>query len=178
MAITQRFMDMDKYFYNMEGDQIVVNDLNYYSMDDTTKLNANLMTIYNVDSISTVPQCDCGETKGRYKLNKLCPDCGTSVKEPFQKTKPLLWLKCIDQQHKFINPAFWMMFRSIINDKIDYLRWMSDNKYNPPIEVPAFMQGIKVILGERNYINMIHYGVRLLLMVKSHHQKLLIQQLQ
>lgn len=155
MAITQEFFSLDAYYRRSSGDKIIVNDLNQFNISDIEKLNSSLMTVYNnTDTLSTVPSCDCNELKGRYLIGRTCQACGTVCKEVHEKVEPLLWLKSISPNLKFMNPDFWLVFRTIIDKKIDYLRWMCDSKYNPPVELPNFMYGIKELLKEeRTYEN-------------------------
>jgi hypothetical protein len=53
-----------------------------------------------------------------------------------------------------MNPAFWEMFRNFMDKKIDYLRWLCDIRYNPPVqELPNFIIGVRdqVLGGKRDY---------------------------
>jgi len=155
MAITQEFLSLDSYFRSTSGDKIIVNDLNQFNITDIEKLNQSLMTVYNnTDTLSTVPSCDCGELKGRYLIGKTCHTCGTICKEAHDKVEPLLWLKSIHGNLRFLNPDFWLMFRLLLDKKIDYLRWMCDSRYNPPVDLPNYMYGVKEILQDvRTYEN-------------------------
>lgn len=156
MAVTQKLLDLDSYFIRCTGNKIILNTLNPLALDDIDLVNNNLMTTYNTDILSTVPSCDCRGLTGRYYLNKVCQECGTTVQEVHKKVDPLMWLETLDSKIKFINPIFYLMLRYVMDKKIDYLRWMADSKYNPPIELPNFMYGVREILGEeRSYDNMI-----------------------
>jgi len=168
MAVSQSFTNFDTYFIATEGDKIIINDLNYYTLSDTELLNKNLMTVYDSDSISTIPTCDCGYFKGNYKLNHMCSTCGTAVRDPFHKVKPYLWLKALDAEHLFINPTFWMMLKTAIHKKIDYLRYLSDPKFNPPIDLPPYIIGLKAIVGERTYSNLINNIENILVYLINH----------
>ena len=155
MGVTQNFLNLDAYYRRTSGDKIIINDLSYFSIDDMSMLNNSLMTIYeNSDTISTVPSCDCGNIKGRYLLNKVCHECGTTCKESHSKIEPLLWLRAINGNLKFLNPDFWLILSKLLDKKIDYVRYLCDVKYNPPIEIPAVIHGIKQMLGGiRTYEN-------------------------
>lgn len=156
MSITQHILNFDTYFKTTEGDKIIVNDLNYFSIDDLETLNKSLMTIYkNTETLSIKPTCDCGETSGRFKLDKICKTCGTKCIEPHQKVKPLLWLKSLTKETKFLNPIVWLMISKYLDNKIDYLRYFCDTKYNPPVKMPAHIIGIKnhVLNNVRTYEN-------------------------
>ncbi len=155
MGITQNILNLDAYYRRTSGDKIIVNDLNYFSITDIEKLNSSLMTIYNnSDTLSTIPSCDCGNFNGRYLVDKYCPDCGTKCKEVHDKVEPLLWLKSMTPDLKFMNPDFWLILAKTMDKKIDYIRWLCDVKYNPPVEIPNFVHGVKELLGGiRTYEN-------------------------
>jgi len=154
-AVVQKWLNADEYYLRSEGDKIIVNDLNFYSVNDLELVNNNLMTIYNTDVLSTIPECDCGETKGRFKRGKICDVCGTKVKELNEKVHPLLWLFKLENDLQFINPDFWLSLRTVLYKNVDMLRWMSDPKYNPPVTMPVYIEGIKGILKERSYRNLV-----------------------
>lgn len=150
MAVTEEFQGLDAYFKSTHGDKIILNDLSYFAVDDLELVNKSLMTVYNnADTISTIPSCDCGKYKKRYLLNRVCDSCGTKVKEPHEKVEPILWMKALSNGTKFLNPDFWLILSSIMDKKVDYLRWMCDPRYNPPIELPKWMYGVKSLLEDK-----------------------------
>lgn len=155
MAVTQKFLNLDAYFKSTTGDKIIVNDLNVLDLTDKETINNSLMTVYNnTDAISTVPSCDCGQTTGAYLVGQDCPYCGSKCKDYESKIEPLLWLKTLDNNTKFLNPDFWLMVARLLDKNLDYLRWMCDYQYNPPVQLPNFMVGVKEVLGNvREYNN-------------------------
>jgi len=156
MAITQKWLSMDSYYRETPGDKIILNDINYYSMGDMELVQKQLMTVYDNDVISLVPSCDCGKVKGRYRLNKTCPNCGSVCKDPSDKVYPLLWFKALDSTHRFISPDFWLILRMVINKNIDYLYYLCDPKETLSVTTPPFLVGILNIMnGNRSYDNLI-----------------------
>lgn len=156
MAITQRLISLDAYYRATPGDKIIVNDISWFKPDDLETLNRNLMSIYdNTDILSTKPTCDCGVTAGRYLVGKCCSVCGTKCQERDQKMTPLIWLRAIDEDHLFINPVIWLMIKKLLSNKGDYLRYLCDTRYNPPIGIPPYIINIRdmVLKGERSYAN-------------------------
>jgi hypothetical protein len=140
-------------FKKQTGDKIIVNDINLFG-EEIVRINQSLFTVYDKDVISTTPSCDCGMYKGAYLLNKICPHCATPVATIHDNRDPLLWLRTMDPDIKFINPAFWNIFRLILGKyNTDWVRWMSDSRYNPG-PVPPFILGVLEVLGERSYINL------------------------
>jgi hypothetical protein len=166
MAVTQNFLNYDSYFITSKGSKIIVNDLNTFSVDDLDSINKSLMTVYdNSETLSMMPSCDCGEKKGRFCLGKTCKSCGTDVREVHEKLEPVLWLKTIHDDVKFINPTFWIIISKSIhrlkkdingNDQ-DWLRYLCDPSYKLSCEPPSFLSGIiKDVLGnKRDYINVV-----------------------
>lgn len=156
MAITQKILNLDAYFRSTPGDKIIINDLNFYSIDDVETINNKLITVYNnTDVISTKPSCDCGELTGKYLLGKICPKCHVECKDPHSKVYPLLWLKALKPELKFLNPAFWTMLRELFTrSSIDHMRWLCDEKYNPPVKIQPYMYSIRDHIGGiRTYSN-------------------------
>lgn len=157
MAIIQRVLNLDNYFSYITTDKVIVNDLNYYNVDDLNNINDLLMTVYKDDVISTVPTCSCGATSGMYLLNKTCHSCGTTVVDPLTNYNPVLWLKSLDGVPLFINPHFWTMFKNLMAKNMDCLRWLSDTSYNPPVNIPPYLTGLlDHIGGERSYTNLVN----------------------
>jgi len=147
MAVSKSLLNMDTYFKTTTGDKIIINDLSYYNITDVESINKNLMTVYDGQTFSTLPVCDCGATKGVYNKNKICSSCSTKCVDPKDKIDPLLWFKALSSDMRFINPFFWAQFRDLINTKFDYIRWMCDPRYNPPTEPPAYLIGVKELMG-------------------------------
>lgn len=147
MAITKVLLNQDTYFKTTTGDKIIINDLSYYNITDVDSINKNLMTVYEGQTFSTLPTCDCGATKGVYNKGKECGVCSTTCIDPKDKVEPLLWFKALSPDMKFINPFFWSQFRDLINTKFDYVRWMCDPRYNPPTEPPSYLIGVKELMG-------------------------------
>jgi len=156
MAVVQKLLDLDSYYKVTTGAKIILNDLDPFDIDDIETINNSLMTVYDSDVISTVPTCDCGATKVRYMLGRECPECSTIVADPQEQTDPVMWLKHLDSMPGFINPSYWLMLKSLLSTKIDYIRWLTDTSYNPPIEVPSHIHGCLEIIGSRDYSNFVH----------------------
>lgn len=157
MAITQNLMSLDAYFRSTPGPKLFVNDLSYFSKEADEELNSKLKTVYDhTDVLSTKPTCECGKFTGRYLVGKVCPYCKSEVKEFFSQVYPVLWLKSLSSEYRFLNPTYWLMVSySICKFKtIDALRWLSDSRYNPNmLKIPDELYSIRehVLGGVRNY---------------------------
>lgn len=163
MPIVQKILNLDSYFRSTDGDKIIINDLKFFSKLDNEKINNSLMTVYdNAETLSTKPSCDCGKVAGVYMIDKICSECGTVCKEPFKKVKPLLWLKALTTEFKFLNPTIWLMITTLFSKQstnkitIDYLRYFCDSRYNPlsKDELPThILQIYNYLGGVRSYQN-------------------------
>lgn len=147
MGVMQKMLNMDEYYKTTTGDKIIANDLSVFSVNDMELIDNKLMTVYNnVDIISIKPSCDCGKVNGLFKVGILCNECSSTCREPFEKIQPVIWLKAIGEEYKFINPFFWLMISRLLGEQVDYLRYFSDTSYNPieKVKIPDYIQYIKV----------------------------------
>jgi len=164
MAIYQKLKNLNSFYRETTGNKVILNDLDYLNMDDLDMVNELLMTIYNEDTISILPSCGCGESKGVYLENTVCNECGTVVKDPQEQLEPVMWLKQLNDDHILMNPHYWQMMKQLLSKKLDYVRWLCDTSYNPPGEIPPFITGAKEIMGgERNYVAFINNIDKLLI---------------
>lgn len=154
MPVTQNLLSLDKYFNTISGDKIFVNDFDIVDIDDKNFLLSKIKTVYNnTEVISTKPSCDCGNIVGKYRVGKVCGTCGTECRDVDEKVEPLIWLKAIEDDMLFLNPTIWLMISSFLCQKIDWLRWLSDNRYNPNVPIPDYIEKVcnDVLGGVRNY---------------------------
>ena len=151
MAVLQRYKNMDEYFMTTSGDKIIINDLDHQSMDDISMVNSMLLTVYDSNTISTVPECDCGELKHRHRLGRRCSRCGTLVKDPQAKRDPLLWMEKLKGSVGFLNIEMWLNIRILLGSDIDGVRWLTDSSYNPKVDIAPHIVGIYQMLGVRSY---------------------------
>lgn len=160
MPVIQQLTNLDDYFTSLDR-KILLNDL---SVTDS-KLSDLIYTTCESE-ISMVPQCDCGELRNGYLIDKVCPSCNTTVIKPFENINPLLWIKTFDDNTKFLNPEFWSMLSKLISTKMDGVRWLADSSYNPPV-VPPMLRPLKDIIGGRGYLNLINNLNKILLFLKN-----------
>ena len=169
MAVTQKIKDMDKYFEQSNGQKIILNYLSPYNMADIDKLNVSLMTVYNTDILDTVPTCDCGHLRAEAYKGKICSECNTEVLDFHRKVEPLMWLEVLDKDIKFMNPQFYMSIRYLLDKKSDWVRWMCDHNYNPPVNIPTYLYGVLEILNkERSYNNFLDKLSEIFLYLQDH----------
>lgn len=155
MGITQSLLNLDGYFRSITGNKILVNNIDFFDLEDNERMKRALMTVYgSEDTISTKPSCDCGKLTGSYMLDRLCKYCGTPCVEPHSNITPILWLKALSPEYRFLNPILWLIISNLLGKKVDGLRYLCDTRYNPSLVIPQHLIHIKQFLGNvRTYEN-------------------------
>lgn len=167
--IYQKIKNLDIFFKESLGDKIILNDVKYYSMEDRDLITKSLVTVYDDDTISMIPACDCGHLEGGYLKGKHCNKCSTTVRDIHDKTDPLLWMHAVDEMPHFLSPHFWLMMKNVMGKKIDAMRWLGDTSYNPP-DIPEYLIGLKNTLPEfeRSYPFLVNHIEDILIYMKNH----------
>jgi len=169
MAIIQKVLNLDDYFNSLTSNKIILNDLNFYSIDDVSSVNNMLMTVYEDETISVIPSCSCGKLKGRYRMNKKCYSCNTYVTDPQDNIDPFLWLENLEGVPMFVNPHFWAMISGLMAKNLDCARWLADITYNPPVKLPVYLNSIlEHIGGVRSYSNFVNNIDNILIYLQNH----------
>lgn len=167
--IYQKFISLDDYYKETTGDKILLNDIRYFSIEDKEMINRALITVYDDNTISLIPSCDCGDLKGGYLLGKRCSKCSTHVRDVHDKTDPLIWMRALDGMPKFLSPHFWLMMKNVMGKKVDCMRWLSDTSYNPP-DIPDYLIGLKHSVEgfERSYEFLINNINNIIVYLQNH----------
>lgn len=166
MSITQTLINYDGIFNKTKKETtIIVNDINaLIDNKGAQSVNDELYTIYTKSHIETLPSCNCGHYKSRFREGKICPECKTVCKEE-TGSKPVIWLRSFPNL-PFINIAFWSMVRFTIDKKFDVLRWLSDTGYNP-VKKPDYIHGLLNIVGKRSYQNLLSNFTKIIEYIKN-----------
>lgn len=159
MGVTQKLINMDEYFRTTTGDKIIVNNLSIFSPEDMALVDKKIMTTYDkVDAISIKASCDCGAVTGMFKVGQVCKECSSTCREPYEKMQPVLWLKSVGEEYRFLNPVIWTMINNLFGTKLDAMRYFSDTRYNPIdlVEIPPMVTYIKknILNDNRSYPNL------------------------
>lgn len=188
MGVTHVVEPLINYFNSTNKNHIIINDIATQTIDNNEILNY-VMTTYETDVVSTVPKCDCPDNialKGRARKGQICSNCGSEVREIYEKTDSNVWLRGIYSSEyggivPFISPTFWIQLSKIIyssnkgKGNIDYLRWMCDEQYK--LSPEAMMKDVFKVVnevvencmeGKRGYVNFIHNLDRILLFMIEH----------
>lgn len=159
---------MDRYFRESGGPKIILNDVDYYDFELMKSIDNKIMTVYEEPIISYLPTCDCGTEYKRYMLGTTCGTCGSEVSDPHKKVEPILWMHSLSSDLPFLNPLFINSLRHIIGHKFDVVRWLMDNRYNPPVKHPDYLQGLReVVNGDRTYITFLNKLEAIIIYLKN-----------
>ncbi len=126
------FLSLDSLFHSVKTDKIILNEYDINTSEELEELKTKLNTIYESDTISLLPKCDCGIMEGEFFRGLICSTCNTKVKSIYEDHDPFIWFRALEG-YKFISPEFWVMFKKTLGGNIDFLRWISDTQYNPPV---------------------------------------------
>lgn len=163
MGIYQEMVDLDQSFRNTPG--IVVNDLDVATTEQREFLDRLIRMQYSAETISTVPQCDCGATNQGFNLGVICKECGTPVTDVFdQKIAPIAWIRAPIGVPAFIHPTILRMLRDALvcgagreSSKFPYFSYL----INPAIQAKTQYERMVAQVLEnhglkRGYINFIN----------------------
>ena len=152
--VYMEFVSTDVYYHQIENGKILLN--NFSSATSAADIDKNLLTTYTDGTFSNIPQCNCGEYKMGYLEGQQCPKCNSTIESIIKKKHPLVWFKRYPETERFISPYFWLCLRNILSTKIDVLRYLSDTRYNPPVDMPDWVrQLVSRLEYKRGYNNMI-----------------------
>ena len=135
MPIFLKLLNLDELFHSSEEEPIVLNDLPSKTEKDRDYFNNLVKQTFSSDMISIMPQCQCGELKGEYRLGDTCPECYGQVKRTItNKIDPVVWFRRPAMVEKLINPIFWIMLNQRFNkSNFKVMRWLIDRNYTPTI---------------------------------------------
>lgn len=138
MGIFVELVDHERGFeINASTDAVILNDLDDTSLQQKEDINRTIYTVSR-DVLSNVPACECGETKGKYSLGVICPNCRKPVKIKLEsKLEPLVWARAPEGVAPFLNPRAWMLLCELYcrnnnrKDAINILQHIADVNYRP-----------------------------------------------
>jgi hypothetical protein len=153
MPIVKQHINLDEDLKQVE-EPVLLNDYDFYSEADRAYIK-EITTETIDDSLTMLPQCDCGKVYGGYKLGDKCTECNSVVRHKLIKDleyKPKLWFASITKDNEnnwvqFLNPDFYGQLEIIVSPqkrgrdaerdstkenklRFSLLRWLSDSMYN------------------------------------------------
>ena len=134
MSIYLDIVSHDDVFQQLTYPPFLANDFDVTIKEEKDRLNNLLYTKYEGDSLSTLPQCECGFLRNTRFLNQRCPKCNhlvtTSAERPIQSG---LWLRLPKGVLGFVNPHAWLILRQQLKvGPVNFLHWLTDPTYRPP----------------------------------------------
>lgn len=131
MGICLREVSHDLNFAIKGRNALIVNDIDPSSEADRQKLESLIITKYSTQTFSIIPQCNCGFYKNQFKVNQLCPICGTPVKSHTDRPiEPEVWIRVPEGVEYFISPAaLTKITNAFITKRFDPIRYMLDRSY-------------------------------------------------
>jgi hypothetical protein len=134
MALHLEIVDFDEMYHTSSIAPTLLNAFNIDSEEDKERLNKQIYTSYEGDSLEVLPSCECGNLRGEYNVDIPCPICNTQVmsvtERPLEAT---LWMAPPKGVLRFINPQVWAILSNALtyagSDLLEYL-------VNPSYQLP------------------------------------------
>lgn len=157
MPIIQQLINNDEMHRNLKKPAIIINDLMNSTSEDRDHIQRLITTTYSSDMVSTLPQCKCGETKGEYSKNTICPKCQTPVSSAIEDTiEPLVWFRRPNGVEKLFSPIVWIMLENRFSkSKFSVIRYLTDTSYAPQVNRPDVVNRIEEAGIKRGYNNFV-----------------------
>lgn len=105
MATVFELSGFDKLYDETKIGKLIVNDIDGMDRESKEMLDNLLTRSYTEDSISMVPQCNCGSVKGTLYVGAKCESCKTMVSSTIgEDLNYLVWVKQPKGVAKLISP--------------------------------------------------------------------------
>jgi hypothetical protein len=133
-GISLEIEDYDKLYERTSDESILLNKFNMKDENDAARLDRLLMTVYQNDSIETVPSCECKALTKQANINVMCLNCGTTCIPATERPMVAqLWARVPDGVNGFISPTVWnIITQMIVRSKTSVIQWMVDPLYKSP----------------------------------------------
>lgn len=132
---------------------VFINDLPNSTEEDKERIKALTLNQLNSDTISIIPRCGCGHTRGRFALGKQCIACGDVVKSNIDESvTSLLWFRKPEFVDRLMNPAVWAMLSSYFSkSNFNALQYLTDNLYTSGARTPPEIEKLSQYGFERDF---------------------------
>lgn len=112
---------------------IIGNNINLGTKEEKLAFNRRLLSEYEGDSLSPIPECDCQKLKDGKRLGMICEECGTPVEFITEKsTYSNVWIEAPDGIDKLISPMAWKQLSQVFSfkhGKVNLLEWLVSRTY-------------------------------------------------
>lgn len=162
MPIVLELVNFDTIYYSTHNTKILINDINIFTEENKKIIDNIISSKYSDDTISLIPSCECGHTKGAYYVGDMCPMCKTTVKiNNDDNLAFLVWLKRPNGVEKIINPVVLSMLDSqfkVGRTTFYAIRWLMLPNYKITKDVIKSSNGLYYELDEALKANNIQRG--------------------
>lgn len=134
--------DLNELFNNLSVPPVIANDQDIETEEGRKNFDRMLFTHYNDDNLSPTPSCECGNLKGRYKLNEICSRCLTPVVESIiTDIDPLVWIRAPAGVEYLVTPLIWHILTKRIGSRVlSWVNYMCDPYYRITTKKPYQLQ--------------------------------------
>ncbi len=113
MSVYLRLHDFNHHYANLPFRPIMLNDVPSRTKEEKEKLHNLIISTYtNADTLSSIPSCSCGTVSFNYRIDELCPRCGTRVEfSAEKKIESTVWFRAPEGIVSLVSPIVWMMLK-------------------------------------------------------------------
>jgi len=137
---------------------VYANDLDVNEIESRRKLQDELYTHYESDTIDNIPVCSCQKYKGARYYGIVCDRCGSEVMIPSERPiESALWIRAPEGVPGLINPLVYSnLVATFKKNGVSIIEWLIDPYYKPPKnnsgQVIARLEALGVQRGLKNFI--------------------------
>lgn len=160
MGLYLKLVNYDDLLANIGITPYVVNDHAALTEQDREVADRMTRTIYtNQDVYSNIPSCECGNSKGAFRIGTLCKDCKLPVKEVFDTNlQPRAWMRSPQGVARLINPVIWIMLSErFTRSDFNLIEWLCNTDYTTNANTPIYeiqeLMAMGVQRGYNNFVN-------------------------
>lgn len=166
-------------FRAVSQDTITLNDLPAFTTKHVDYIHSQIYTCHSPDSLSNVPSCGCGAWTKEYRLNTICPFCGTKVAHVLSdRLETTTWIRAPHGVDGLPNPVILtMMSKRFSIGKFNLIQYLTDPYYKPSehemikakqiIDVFNFPRGLNYFIRNFDQIKEVLFGLRMFRLTKS-----------
>lgn len=160
-------VNYDTMFHSLSQPPIIVNEFDISNEAERERLNSLIYTRYDGDTLSNIPQCDCGGLKGEYNVGTRhiknpdgTPGCGHLVQAITEKPlESLLWMEVPEGIPGFVNLTVWrILAKHLTYSGFNILEYLTNPFYRCANKIPpivAKVDSLGLPMGLKNFCE--HY---------------------
>lgn len=111
----QTLLDFTAMFNSQDRIPMFLNDLDVSTADGKRSFNEKIMTLYEEESLTSSPTCECRHLRGGKHHGDICPKCNSPVEYELERgIENDLWVRTPEGIVGFFNPAFYVMLQDFM----------------------------------------------------------------